>query len=530
MRTAFGQPPKAEVVNSSTIVAPIGGLNTLDPISAMPEQDAIVLRNFFPDSYGCSVRKGYVQHAIGLTGAIGALMRYSPTSGSRQLFAVDSTHVWDVTAGGDFTAGTPLCASTNSAWESTNVSNSAGVHLIAFNATDDGIWYHNGTLKRLVLGDGVVDATWKNIDPKLLISPVVHQRRLWAIQKNSNLAWYLPPEQLYGVAESFDFTSNFNRGGFLQALTNYTVDSGFGPEDLLCAISSSGEVAVYKGIDPSDPQAWALVGVFYVGSTFTRRCVCKFGGDVAILTQLGLVTMNSVMQPDPDSVVGNALSKKIQPLLSKLVTEGAARTGWAITPYLPENLLLINVPGVDLSQNFQLIYNTLTKAWTIFEGMLAQAWLGIYESLIFGGNGKVYRALEGYLDDVDIAGENGKSIVAEAQQAFNYFDMRGALKHYKMLRPSFIYDRTFQYKAGANMDFDLKTLPVPSPAVIPYVGRWDIDQWNSGAVWGGGTNSDKKWVSVVGVGYAASLRLAADTSSSLLWVSTDWIYEKGGMI
>jgi hypothetical protein len=155
---------------------------------------------------------------------------------------------------------------------------------------------------------------------------------------------------------------------------------------------------------------------------------------------------------------------------------------------------------------------------------------GLNDSLVFGGNGVVYRALEGHVDDVDLDGTNGVPIVAEAQQAFNYFDMRGANKHYKMFRPTFVYERAFEYRAGANMDFDLVTSPSPSPIVSSSLGYWDTSKWDSGAVWVGGTRSDKRWVGIVGIGYAASVRIATESDSSVLWVSTDWIYEKGGIV
>ena len=59
-----------------------------------------------------------------------------------------------------------------------------------------------------------------------------------------------------------------------------------------------------------------------------------------------------------------------------MITEGSYRAGWGINTYAAANFMMINVPGVVPSQTFQLIYNTLTKAWTIFEGMLANCWAG----------------------------------------------------------------------------------------------------------------------------------------------------------
>lgn len=522
--------PRPQVSISRTVVAPIGGLNAFNPISNMPENDAIVLRNFYPEPFGVRVRKGYREHATGLNGAVCSLMRYNAIDGTSTIFAVDQSQVMDITAPGDYSAAVPLCESTNPWWQSTNSANPAGTHLIAFNGTDDGIWWDGTTLTRLVAGNGTDVGTWNGVDPQDLVSPIAHQHRIWAVEKDSTRGWYLPPEQLYGNAVAFDFGGNFNRGGYLQTLTTYTYDSGYGPNDYLAAISSAGEVSLYKGLDPNNAADWQLIGVFYVGATFTRRCTTKFGGDFALLTQYGMVTMNSVMSPASDSVLNNALSQKIQYLISEVITEGSYRAGWDIHTYAASNFILINVPGVVASQTFQLVYNTLTKAWTTFQGMLANCWATVFDSLLYGSDGIVYRAWEGTLDNVKLDGSGGDLISAEAQQAFSYFQEPGANKHYKMFRPTFMYSGRFTYKAGANMDFDFATLPPPASFSTSNFGVWDSSLWDGGDVWAGGTQSDKQWVSITGIGYAAAIRLGVDTASEVIWASTDWVMEKGGIV
>ena len=525
--------PRPQIVGSATIPAPTGGLNAYNSISDMPETDAVIMRNFMPEPFGCRVRKGYRQHATGLDGAICSILSYNGNNGSGNIFAVDQSQVVDITVAGDYSAATPLCASTNPWWQSTNMSNPTGVWMIALNGTDDGILWNGTTLTRATWWDGsgtIAAGEWGNIDPKKLVVPVVHQHRLWAVEKGTTRAWYLPPEQLWGMATSFDFGANFSRGGFLQTLTIYTQDSGYGPDDYLAAISSAGELVLYKGLDPSDPNGWALVGVFYIGSTFSRRCATRYAGDVAILTQYGMITIGSITKPDNASVLDNALSQKIQFMISQLIVEGSYRPGWDLLLHPAANFILINVPGVVAEQTTQLIYNTLTKAWTTFNGMTSYCWMNVGSAIVFGGDGIVYRAWEGSQDDVPLDGQGGRTIYAECQQAFSYFDLPGVNKHFKMFRPTMVYSGKFKYRAGANMGFDFATLPPPASFGTSDFGIWNQSLWDGMDVWSGGSQSDKQWISIVGISYAASIRIGLETNSETLWVSTDWIMEKGGLI
>jgi hypothetical protein len=194
------------------------------------------------------------------------------------------------------------------------------------------------------------------------------------------------------------------------------------------------------------------------------------------------------------------------------------------------NMMIINVPGILPDQTFQLVYNTLTKAWCQFNGMQAYCWFSVFDSILFGGNSIVYRAWEGYLDDVDLDGENGRYIEAEVQQAFSYFKLPGENKHFKMLRPTFLYNGQFDFRAGANMDFDFATVPPPASFGIAIYGVWNQSLWDDGDVWSGGSQSSKQWISIVGLGYAAAVRISVKCGASLVWVSTDWLMEKGGVV
>lgn len=525
---SLAAPATRQVSSSTSITAPVGGLNALSPIPAMAETDAIVIRNFFPEAFGVRVRKGTHYQAIGLNGDVNSILYYVPQVGTTRIYAVDQSQIMDVTVPGDYSAGAPLCASTYSWWSHVNFANAAGTHMLALNGVDEGVLVSPDGLHRLIFGDGVVPYTIAGINPQLLLAPCVAHRRIWMVEKDSTKAWYLPPEAVYGVAKFFDFGANFSRGGHLQALVVYSQDSGLGPDDYLAAISSNGEVSMYAGIDPEDPDTWRQIGVYYIGPTFTRRCYTQYAGDIAILTQYGLVPLSSVAKPTNVSVLDNALSRKIQSLLSAVMTEGGYRSGWAIQMYPDANMLLINIPGINAASTTQLVLNTVTMAWTVFVDMPANCWSTVLGTLLFGTNGKVLRAWEGAQDNVDFDNENGVPIRADCQQAFSYFGTPGQNKHFKMLRPTFIQSGKFVYRAGANMAFDFTTIPPPAALSLASYGIWNVDLWNQ-AYWSGGAQSGKQWVFVRGISYAASVRIALEASTEVIWAATDWVFEKGGI-
>jgi len=79
-------PATRQISGSTTVPAPTGGLNAISPISNMAETDAIIMRNFFPEPFGCRVRKGYKQHATGLDGAVASILTYLSQDGTKKVF------------------------------------------------------------------------------------------------------------------------------------------------------------------------------------------------------------------------------------------------------------------------------------------------------------------------------------------------------------------------------------------------------------------------------------------------------------
>ena len=185
--------PKSTAASNQpgSIPAPTGGLNASASIAAMPPTDALVMRNWWPGPYGCAVRKGTRQWTTGMGYSVNTILTWNSVSGTAKCFAFSGDSMYDISTRGP--AQTPiLTALSDSWWQSTQMVNGAGAHLIALNGLDDGILYNETGLHRLIVGDGLAPYTWKNIDPKAAIEATVHQGRLWVVQVNTAMAWYLP--------------------------------------------------------------------------------------------------------------------------------------------------------------------------------------------------------------------------------------------------------------------------------------------------------------------------------------------------
>ena len=528
----FGTVPQVSKV--LTRPASIKGINAYDGIGGMPEGYALVLRNFFPQPYGCQVRRGYVRHTDGITGEVETLMSHNVAI--PQLYAIAD----DAGNGTIYNATTPnadpvleIDGLTNARWQHINFPNPGGVNLVAVNGVDEPVWIKpDGSMERLTAGDGTAANTIAGIDPTTFIHVYSHQKRIWYVEKDSTRAWYLPPDQIYGVAESFDFGALWVHGGYLNQIITWTIDDGNGANDHLAAISSEGEVAIYQGIDPSGDGTWQLQGVYYAGAPVGRRSACRYGGDIQLLTQHGIVQLSNLLKSTKLNPTEEGTGKYVQQLVSAAVSATGHLFGWQPFVFPGANMFIVNIPATETTA-FQFVQNDVTKAWSEFIGYQANCW-ELHEQLPFYGSfGAIYRAWEGHTDDSVIADDltvtPGAEVRAEVQTSYSVFGDMVVNKHYKMVRPSILSRGQFNVSLAVNVDYSFQSPQAPAAFDTYRPGRWDEDYWDS-ARWAGGLLAYNEWQSVRGIGFAASLRLLVSSTAETYWATTDWLYEPGGVM
>lgn len=374
-----------------------------------------------------------------------------------------------------------------------------------------------------VVGTYTVNYAITGVNSNTFVHVNLFKNRLYFTQENSLNCWYLDVDAVSGPASPLLFGGIARNSGFLQAMGTWTIDAGQGVDDYAVFVTSMGEVIVYNGTDPDNADTWALKGVWQLGQTYNRRCFLKWGGDLLLLTQDGLVPLAAALQSSRLDPRIN-LTDKIYYEISRAASLYSTNFGWQLSYFASENMLMINVPTTEGTQQFCM--HTISKAWCSFSNIDAKCWEISYDQMYFGGNGYVGRFWDSYSD-------NGNNINAEVQQAYSYFDSVGQQKRFTMIRPIFQTDNGLPaILVGINTDFDAQNSlgAVSFNAVSSTLGVWDVAVWDED-VWGGNLSLTKLWQGVTGIGYSGGIIMKiASQGIDVYWVSSDYVMERGGVL
>jgi hypothetical protein len=479
----------------------------------MDPADAVTMVNMFPTVNNLTLRGGYTKHATGLSGKVQTIMVYNNGNNSKMFAATSAGFIYDVTAAG---AGSAVVSGlANGIWEYVNITTAGGSFLIAVNGADTPLLY-NGTTWSNASITGLTSSTLCNV--------TLFKNRLWFIEQYTLKAWYLPTSSIGGAAQYIDMSSICRFGGHLVDLDTWTIDAGYGVDDNLVFITSTGEVIVYRGTDPASAATWALIGVWKLGSPIGTRSMLKWGGDLLILTYDGLMPMAASLQSsrlDPRV----ALSDKIQGAITAATTQYGgdhAAVGWQIVYTAKYNAVWINVPVGDGSQE-QYVMNTITKSWAQFMGWAAYCWEIYGDDPYFGSDGYVGHAWDdSYTDDTS-------NITTTTLQAFNYFGERGVKKYFTRAHPAIFTNGDPVLGVGMNVDFNTADTTAPVTFTGSAYGVWDAatSTWDT-ALWGADLAIQNTWLGVTGIGYCGGLQMkTASSGLQIQWASTDVVYQTG---
>ena len=506
-----------QIAKTASVPSAVKGWNARDPIANMDPEFAILMDNFFPLTADIMVRKGNDEHVTGITGQVESLMVWNGFTSSK-MFGAAGTAFYDVTSAGAVGAAVQSSL-TNARWQWTNMTDTSGsVWLITANGADKPRYY-DGT--NWVAVDAASTPAITGVTTTTLTNPAIFKERLWFIQVNTLSAWYLAADAVGGAATEYSFESIFRRGGALRALGTWTLDAGEGVDDHFVVVTDKGEVAVYKGTDPSDATKWALVGIWQLGQPLGQRCLEKVAGDLVLLCTDGALPLSKALISDRINPRA-ALTDNIREAMTDAARLYGSTFGWQVIQIPRHQMLLLNVP-VAQGQQQQYAMNLSTGGWGRFKDMAFNCWAVLNDKAYAGGNGTVYEVFEDFDD-------NGSNIKWQLKQAFNYFGRRGQKKHFKLIRPIFSSDGTPSVLSGLNVDYeDAEPSGTLSFSPTAYA-VWDSSLWDTG-IWGGGLSVLKNWQKAPAIGHCAALRLKGQSAQiEVRHQATDYVMEMGGVI
>lgn len=507
----------ARVTISKSFPAPLGGLNHRDSLADMKITDAITLNNWWPKTSYLESRGGCADHLTGMTGTPETLAVYNALDGTSEMFAVTTAGVFDASSAGS--VGANLAARTNGRHQWINFGDGTNNYLMMFNGVDKPLYYEGTTWLAV---DGATSPALTGLTTTSIVSAFQHQKRLLFLEKDSLSFWYLAAGAAGGALTEFALDGVAKHGGYLMAGGTWTFDGGDGLDDAAVFVTSKGEVIVYKGTNPGDATAWSLVGVFYLGEPIGRRCLCKFGGDLLLITQDGTyplsLALNSV---DPSKV---AVTNKIETEITKETRLYGTNFGWELTLYPAQSALILNIPLVEGGEKEQYVMNTITKSWTRFTGWDAETFAVYNKELYFCTSTKVVKAWTGVSD-------YGNDIELYGKQAFSSFGYPGVQKHFTMFKPLLNVNGSLSFLTDFDVDF--KDAPMLDSATYTVVAgaQWDVSNWDE-SYWAAGLEIVGRWTSPdEGVGIYGSAKLKIATNSlTIQWIANDVCFITGGVL
>jgi len=482
-----------------SIPPPVQGLNARDALASMDAADAIALDNWFPRGNDVMLRRGHQSHVTGLPGNVESLMQYSSGS-TNSLFAASGSGIYDVTTPGAVGAAV-VSGLTNARWQHVVKTTSGGTFLVCCNGADAMRAYDGSTWTT----PSITGVTSSNI-----IGLTSHKERLWLIEKDSSTAYYLATKAIAGNSTAFPLGAVFRMGGKVKAIIPLSQDAGSGPDDFLAFVSDKGEVAIYQGTDPGTASEWALIGVFRVGAPIGDRAFLRVGGDAALITDDGVISLLQAINVDRAAANTATITDRIRELFSTYVRAYRTNFGWQAISYPAGNWGLFNVP-ISATQSVQLVMNTITGAWCRFTGQNAFSWSMLGNEIYFGGSTRVFRA--------DVGGtDNGADIASDMKTAFQYFKDRGGLKRFTMLRPVFLSNGLPSPRITLDVDFGNKE-PTGLTSFTAFGALWDSAVWDID-VWGADAEQvTQQWLGVHALGRCAAVRMKMASSGATMAVS-----------
>lgn len=542
--TAIGLPhairPSTKV-RTSIVPAPINGVDSRQAAGQMTPENCLYTYNIMPSEFGMQVRNGYREWALDTVSVASLGIRSMVTfegsdtgAADDRLFAVTNEGIWDVT-----TYNVPPVLK----FTFTDQSNEAGYGVQCHYIDKGGAEFllyadsKNGLLEYSQATDTWTDiAGITGVNTSIVCFVTVHKKRLWMIEQNSTIGWYLAAEEKSGIATEFYFGVKFPHGGLLSALYNWTVDGGEGVDDYLVAVASSGDVIPYKGSDPENADTWYAVGTYFIGKfPKGRRFASEYAGNLYLLSAYGIIAMSDLLRGvDAKDIAAQSLSFKVARQLRDRLLRTGDLYGWEMD-FIPSiGSLIVTVPQDGSNQRIQMVMSLTTEGWGSWRSVPIDCFREWRGKVYFGDINNRVLVMDVFRDNVLITPpediENGTPIQFSMLSSYQRYGEDGIFKQVQFIRPDFWSTSLPTFNTKALYDYDISELTLLAFPPLSLGDVWDTARWDF-AIWGGGESYGQHELrGAGGIGRSVAIALRGETSVYFRLLSFDIMWTSGWAI
>lgn len=393
------------------------------------------------------------------------------SGGTSRFFGTTLNNVFDITAltSPTVTPMPDISGQTAGYYTAIPFTTSGGSFMYILNGSDDAQLY-NGTSWAAINGVSAPIAI-TNVSSNNLSQGCVYRNRLFFVERNSMNIWYPDVGSLGGALDSLTMQGVYRGGGSVLFVATWSLDAGDGIDDKFVAVSTQGEVAVFEGADPSDPNDWRLVGVYDSARPLGKNAWLRVGGDLLILTDVGIIPLTQIINKDPAALSLAAVSRNIEPVWRK---EAAIRARpWEMVKSTNENMGLVNFPvTTSLDDPYCYIVNLETGAWARYTGWDTRSLSVFNERPYFGTNdGRVMLGENGGNDD-------GDPYTFFVAGSFDQMGAPGAIKTVHQGRSTYLAGSPFNARLGMSVNYETDQSSPPSSPPNYEVDEWDVGLWD----------------------------------------------------
>jgi hypothetical protein len=531
---------------AGTIPAPTGGVLATANLAAMDMSNCIYTYNLLPSQNGMRIRSGSVvdSELVGDEGnglEVRTLVSYKgpePSGGQDRLFAICSDGIYDVTSGSTqpsvLTGGNYGAAWTNSGNAgfgvfTTFTNNSGTIFLLYADALNGLFVYDNVTAVWNVAGftgTGLSMATVRYV--------AVHMNRVWLIQGGETQVFYGGIGGISGAAATFPMGNQIKTGGDLVAVTSWTIDGGRGMDDHLVAISRSGDVIVWQGVDPSNSTTWKLVGSWTIGELPAGyRCLSRFGGNVYVLCLQGLIDLRTLLGGiDSSEASLSGPTAAVSRILRRHLNSNKGSFRWAVLLDTVNSAVVITTPTLANGQNIQYVMDLAGFSWGFWRGLDITT-LAAYDNRVYWGSpdGEVVKMV-GTSDKVQFDGTGALPVEFSILTAYSDMGAPGVNKRIHFIRPVYTAGSPQSSSVKALYNYEISEIfntDITQDIVDGDV--WNVGEWDK-AVWGGslGSIGFEKLHGANGMGRVSAIAMRGESDADFNLIAWDTVFDTGGAL